>query len=161
MAEVVRYPPRATVQRLLPPEQWRKKQIGNLKAVGEGNYRVGVAFPARDPIDAGIRAEPRFAEVMKKAIDEQRRAKALMAVTIDEWYGYTQEIGAGRLVEGVVKREGEVAEFVNAWQPTLTEHVGKIDVMPEITDREREEKMLANLRGLKALKGVWRKPVRS
>jgi len=28
-----------------------------------------------------------------------------------------------------------------------------IDAMPDATDRDREERMLANLRGLKALKG--------
>jgi len=28
--------------------------------------------------------------------------------------------------------------------------------MPEVTDKEREDRMLQNLRGLKALKGTWR-----
>jgi len=145
-----------TVQRILPPEEWRKRQIGNLKAVGETNYKVGIANPRKDPIEAGIEAEDKWADRIKKAIDEQRRKKALQAVSMDDWYKYASEIGAGRLVEGVVKREAKVDKFVRGWQPILLDHVKKIDEMPAVTDKDMEERMLANLRGLKALKGKWR-----
>jgi len=149
-------PERVTVTRILKPEDWIKRQIDTLKAVGEANYAVGVAAPKKDPIAAGIAAEDRYAAQIKKAIDEKRRAKALEATNIDEWYTYTTEIGKGRLVEGVTKREKEVRDFVSAWNPILLDHVGKIDVMPAITDKDMEERMLTNLRGLKALKGAWR-----
>jgi chorismate mutase len=35
----------------------------------------------------------------------------------------------------------------------LTAHLAKIDAMPEATDSDRENRVLENLRGLKALKG--------
>lgn len=149
-------PEKAVVTRLLKPEDWEKRQLGNLKAVGEANYAVGVASPRKDPIAAGIAAEDKYAAEVKKAIEEKRRQKALQATNMDEWYTYTTEIGKPRLVEGVVKREKEVKDFVNSWQPILLDHVSKIDVMPDVTDKDREERMLANLRGLKALKGSWR-----
>jgi len=141
---------------LLSPEEWIKRQLDNLKAVGETNYGVGVAHPRRDPIAAGIAAEEKWAAQIKKAIEQERRKKALQATNIDEWYTYTTSIGKGRLVEGVTKREAEVREFVTAWQPMLVEHVEKIRKMPDVSDKDREERMLANLRGLKALKGKWR-----
>ena len=149
-------PPKATPKRILSPDEWRKRQIDTLKAVGEANFKIGIASPRKDPIEAGIKAEDRFADAMKKAIEEKRRQKALEATNIDEWYAYTSTIGAPRLVEGVVKREKEVADFVNAWQPILSTHVAEIDKLPAVTDKDMEDRMLANLRGLKALKGKWR-----
>jgi len=148
---------RAVVTRIKKPEDWQKRQIDTLKAVGEANYSVGVAFPKKDTIAEGIAAEAKYAEQIKKAIDEQRRKKVLETVDLQEWFNYTMQIGKGRLVEGVTKREKEDRDFITAWQPMLHDHVAKIDVMPEVTDREREERMLANLRSLKALKGAWRR----
>jgi len=145
-----------SVTRILPPEMWRKRQIDNLKAVGETNYKVGISRPKKDVISAAIDAEAKWAERIKKAIEEGRRKKALESVTLGEWYKYASEIGAGRLVEGVTKREAKVDKFVRAWQPMLLDHVSKIDAMPAVTDKDMEERMLANLRGLKAMKGKWR-----
>jgi len=150
-------PERATVTRLKKPEDWIKRQIGNLKAVGEANYEVGITSPKKDTIAEGVAAEAKYAEQIKKAIEEERRKKALETVDRQEWFSYAINIGKARLVEGVTKREKEVRDFVTAWQPMLLEHVAKIDAMPEVTDREREERMLTNLRGLKMLKGQWRK----
>jgi len=149
-------PAKATPKRILSPEEWRKRQIDTLKAVGEANFKVGIAAPKKDPIVAGIAAEDRYADRVKKAIEEGRRKKALEATNIDEWYAYSAAIGAPRLVEGVTKREKEVADFVNTWQPILTDHVTKIDALPAVTDKDMEERMLTNLRGLKGLKGKWR-----
>ena len=75
---------------------------------------------------------------------------------MQEWFNYASQIGAGRLVEGVTKREAKVDRFVKAWQPILADHVAKIDQMPAVTDSDMETRMLENLRGLKALKGAWR-----
>jgi len=148
--------PEVRVQRLLPPDEWRKRQIDTLKAVGQPNYKQGILMPKKDPIEAGIAAEELYAARVKAAIDEGRRKKALQAVTINDWYKYSSEIGVGRLVEGVVKREAKVDRFVKAWQPILLDHVAKIDIMPAITDADMEARMLENLRGLKALKLTWK-----
>jgi len=143
----------ATVTRILSPEDWKKRQLDTLKSVGEANYAVGIAKPAKDPIAAGIAAEAKYAAEVKKAVDAGSRKAALEKTTMAEWYKYSSELGKGRLVEGVTKREAKVSSFITAFQPMLTSHVAKIDGMAQATDGEREQKMLENLRGLKALKG--------
>jgi len=148
--------PEVRVQRILPPDEWRKRQIGNLKAVGQQNYVQGIAMPKKDPIQAAIAAEEKWAKRIMQAIEEQRRKKALQSVSMQEWFNYAQNIGANRLVEGVVKREAKVQKFVNAWVPLLQDHLAKIEAMPAVTDQDMEQRMLENLRGLKALKGKWR-----
>jgi len=143
----------AAVKRLLSPDEWVRRQIGALKAMGETNYKVGIAAPKADPIAAGIAAQDRYEAQMKKDEVLKRRKTALERTNMAEWYKYSSELGAGRLVDGVVKREAKVTDFVTKFQPLLASHVSKIDGLPDVSDSDRENRMLENLRGLKALKG--------
>lgn len=149
----VAVPTTATVTRILDPTTWRERQIGTLKAVGEGNYKTGVARPRDDPIAAGIRAEGKFKDAMKRVTEGELRAAGLKGTNMDEWYKFTQEIGAGRLVEGVTKRESKVAKFLDKWTPQLKTHVEAMDKLPVDTAQNRKDKMIKNLEGLLALHG--------
>jgi len=143
----------ATVSRVLSPDEWKKRQLDTLKSVGRTNYLAGIKSPKADPIARGIATEDKYAEETKKAIDAGRRKAALSKVTMADWFKYANELGADKLVDGVVKREAKVGGFIIAFQPMLTSHLAKVDALPERTDGERESRMLENLRGLKALKG--------
>ena len=138
---------------MLSPDVWKDRQIKNLQSVGEASYRVGIAKPKHDPIAAGIAAEDKYASGVKKAVDSKSRAVALGKTDMATWFKYTSEIGSARLVEGVTKREAKVTEFVRTFQPMLVDHLSKVDSLPSVTDKNREDKMLENLRGLRALKG--------
>ena len=154
MAEI----PKATVQRVLPPKEWREKQLDTLTKVGRKNYLLGIAYPKKDPIVEGKsdKSEARYAAETRAAIDEGRRKKALDPLTIDDWYPYARDIGADILVSGVTKREAKVAKFINPWQPMLVTHLGKIDPKPVETLEERIAKSADNIRGLAALRGTWK-----
>jgi len=143
-----------SITRLIPPADWRARQIGNLKSVGRTNYEKGVDIPKKDPIKEAIAKKDLWATRIKEAIDKGTREKKLAKVTADEWNSYCHAF-ADKLVDGVVKREAKVAEFVEAWHPKLLSHLSKIDAMPAVTDSDMENRMLENLRGLKALHGTW------
>ena len=143
----------AVIRRLLSPDEWVKRQIDTLKSVGAANYKVGIAGPKRDPIEAGIAAQGRYEEQMRKDEVLKRREASLRKTNMAEWYKYSSELGAARLVDGVTKREPKVRSFVTTFQPLLSDHVSKIDALADVTDSDRETRMLENLRGLKALKG--------
>jgi hypothetical protein len=142
------------VVRILPPDEWRKRQINTLKSVGQTNYTQGISMPKKDPIEAGIDAEDLYAARIKNAVDKKLRAAGLQATNMQDWYKYASDIGAGKIVDGVVKREAKVANFVGKWVPLLSDHVSKLDAMKVTTDGEAEQKMVTNLRGLKALHGA-------
>lgn len=143
----------ATVKRVISPEDWKNRQIDTLKAVGRTNYLQGVASPKADPIARGIATEEKYAIETRKAIDEERRKKALQKTSMAEWAEYSRTIGADKLVDGVTKRVSKVTDFITKFQPQLVGHLAKIDALSEATDSDRENRMLENLRGLKALKG--------
>ena len=149
-------PAKAVVTRILKPEDWIDRQLTTLKSVGEKNYGVGISSPKKDPIAAGIAAEDVYAAETKLAIEERRRAKALEATNIDDWYKYSSQIGKGRLVDGVILREKEVHDFVRPWAPIITDHLSKVDPLSTVTLKNRVDKAVANMEGLAALRGTWR-----
>ncbi len=143
----------SSVQRVISPDDWAKRQINTLKAVGRTNYLEGIKSPKADPIARGIETEAKYAEATRRAIENESRKKGLEKTSMAEWYQYSVNIGADKLVDGVVKREAKVKKFITAYQPQLISHLSKVDALPEETDSDRENRMLENLRGLKALKG--------
>lgn len=148
--------PEVKITRLLPPKDWTEKQLGTLKAVGRRNYEKRIDIPKKSPIAAGIKAEDRYADEMRKVLEEGRRKRGLQATSDDEWHSYAKNIGAARLVEGVTKRKPEVDKFTSKWQPMLEDHLSKIDPMSTATFEERIDKAVSNMRGLKELKGKWK-----
>ena len=157
MAEAA-VPARLSIQRVLPPKDWKEKQLSTLKSVGRKNYLTGIAYPKAGPVTAGKSemAEKRYAARMRTVIDEELRRKGLEPVTDEEWFQYAKNIGADKLVDGVVKREAKVGRFVNSWQPMLVTHLTDIDKLSVETLEERITKASENIRGLAALHGTWK-----
>ncbi|GAG83273.1 unnamed protein product, partial [marine sediment metagenome] len=109
--------------------------------------------PKKDPIKAGIAAQPKYEAKMKDPKVLARRKTQLQKTNIDEWVAMAETLGADKLVDGVVKRRYKVERFVAKFQPLLKAHLAKIDAMPDVTSADREAKMLENKRGLEKLKG--------
>ena len=144
----------ATVTRLIPASEWLAKQIGNLQAVGETNYRSGITRPKKDPIAAGIAAQPAYEAAMRDPNVLARRVSGLRRTNMEEWVSMAERVGAARLVQGVVERQYKVERFLQGYVPKLLSHLGRIDALPNVTDADRERRMVENLKGLRALKGA-------
>ena len=129
------------------------KQIGNLQAVGQQNYLKGIASPKKDPIQAGIEAQGAYEAKMRDPAVLKRREAGLRRTSMAEWALMAETIGAQNLVAGVVARRAKVERFWSAWMPLLTAHLQTIDRLPNVTDADRERRMVENLRGLRALHG--------
>lgn len=143
-----------TVTRLVAPADWVAKQIRNLSAVGEQNYREGITRPKRDPIQAGIAAQGAYEAKMRDPAVLKRREAGLRRTNSDEWASMAERIGASRLVSGVTERVFKVERAVTALHGKLSQHLQRIDAMPNVTDADRERRMVENLRGLRSIKGT-------
>jgi hypothetical protein len=143
----------ASVTRLIPAGEWLAKQIGNLQAVGETNYRAGITRPKKDPIQAGIAAQGAYEAAMRDPKVLARRAAGLRRTNMDEWASMAERVGAARLVQGVTERQYKVERFLSGYVPKLAAHLQKIDALPNVTDADRERRMVENLKGLRGLKG--------
>lgn len=144
----------ATVTRLIPATEWAAKQIGNLQAVGETNYRAGITRPKKDPIIAGIAAQGAYENAMRDPKVLARREAGLRKTNMEEWVSMAERVGAARLVQGVTERAYKVERFLQGYVPKLAAHLQRIDTLPNVTDADRERRMIENLKGLRALKGA-------
>lgn len=142
-----------TVQRLKPPTEIVQKMLGNMQAVGQQNYLRGVQTPKKDPIQAAIAAQAAYEAKMRDPAVLRRREQGLRKTDSQTWFQMTSQLGANRIVEGVVARQQKIEQFWQAWGPLLSQHLQRIDALPNVTDADRERRMLENLRGLKSLKG--------
>lgn len=141
------------IQRLISPSAWKDRQIKALQSTGQANYTQGIQNPKADPIAEAIKAKGAWENGIRDAQNNDRFVKGLQKTSFQEWQGYATTIGAGKLVEGVVKREAKVAKFLNAWQPELTSVLSNLDALPTDTASERDAKMLANVKALRELRG--------
>jgi hypothetical protein len=146
--------PIEAVERVKSPDFYRDKLIGNITAVGRDNYLKGIRRPKKDPIAAGIAAEPKYKDNTQKAINEERRAKHLEFATKELWNEIAEK-RADQLPTGVQIRASKVDRFWTGWQPLLKAHVEALDKEPVATFNDRKNKMIKNLEMLVAKKGAW------
>ncbi len=143
----------AVVSRVIDPATWVNKQIDTITSVGRQNYLIGVKSPRKNPITAGIAAQGKYENKMKDPAVLKRRVDGLNKTNMDEWVQMAETRGADNLVSGVVSRRYKIERAVGKLQPMLKAHLATIDAMNDVTSSDREAKMIANKRGLEAMKG--------
>lgn len=141
-----------TVRRLKSPQDWVEKQIGNMQAVGETNYRAGIAAPKRDWQTAAIQGQGAYETAMRDPNTLKRRESSIRAVSSDEWAAQAER-GASRLVQGTLDRRPKIERKVQALHGLMSAHLQRIDQMPTDTAAAREARMVANVRGMREMKG--------
>jgi hypothetical protein len=140
----------------LTPAQIAEKQVRRTVEAVE-DYRTGVANPRRNPIDAALAAEAKYKAKMAESLSKGLWAAALRGTPKDSASSKAASVGAERLAQGVQASADKISRFQNNFAP-LRENVRRsVEGLPENTDAEREARMLANVRGMRAAKGQWRK----
>jgi len=139
----------------LEPSKIAAKQ---LKRVRESVdiYEDGVRHPRANPIERALSKKAKWANKIQDAIKNDTWGKALSGLTFDDWQKPTVTVGPRHWVENVEAKASKIQRFWSSWAPLLDAHVSKLQAMKDETDADREARMLANLRGLKSLKGAWR-----
>lgn len=134
---------------------WLNKQMARVRVSTE-DYKKGVQNPARDPIAAALAANAKRIEGIRKSIEDQTWENTMKTLSVEDWKKPALELGAARFVPGVEAKKDKIAKFIGAWGPILQNVQNGVRGMAEVTDADRENRMLANLRGMKAKKGDWR-----
>jgi len=133
--------------RVIPPE----KIVDRLstEAIDAAPYWLErVRAPRRHAIREGIKAEGKWADKVKKAIDARSRAKALEKVTDERMGEALEAVTAGDFEAGVRRKKYKMAWRFGVLQP-LYEMLAKIlDTFPVDTDAQRAAKMAAARKGM-------------
>lgn len=140
------------VRRLISPQEWVEKQQQGVTSVGQSRYVAGVNNPKKDPIEAGIAAQPAYDAAMSNPQIRARRVRGLARTNLAEWTAAATNKGANRYVEGATASREKLTRGVQRYHGFLQQHVATLDNMPAATPQDRERKMVENLRGLRGFK---------
>lgn len=139
----------------LSAEKITKKMVENASRSTEA-YKDGVLHPKRGAATSALAASDKRAEAVRKAEVDKTWEKSMATVTDSYVAERAATVGAPRYATGVTAAEPKIKKFWTGWKPILDGIETEIAAMPDVTDADREAKMLANMRALKAKKGEWR-----
>jgi mevalonate kinase len=138
---------------VVPADRWVKKQVERAR-VATDEYKLGVANPDRDPIKAALDANAKRIAKLQDSIAKKTWETKMSKLTIEDWRTPASTKGADRFASGVESARPKIEKFVTSWQPKLAAIQAAVRALPEVTDADREKRMIENLRRLKAAKGT-------
>lgn len=128
--------------RVLPAEEWSKKQVDNASRAS-AEWLAHVITPKKDPVEAAIRANGKRKDRLEQAEREGRWLKAMGAVNKDLMYEVIKTMGEAAFRTGVEGRRKKVEAVVKDLQPRIAAVAATIDAMPDATDADREKRLIA------------------
>jgi len=131
-------------------DEWVNKQISRTEAATE-EWKKNVLRPKRNPLEAAKAAKGKWQNAMQRAIQENRFEAGLDAVDEETMYAVIRETPSTALAEGVRRRAPKIRQKVDKLRGYLAAHLEAVDKLPVDTDQQREQKMLANLRGMREI----------
>ena len=113
------------------------------------DYAKGVAETDKDPTALAIAAGPRYLQNVQKSFNDGTWANGLRRVGKSGWQAAVAAKGQTNFSTGVQAAEQKVTEAFTkllAFEQNLLNQVGS---MPNVTDADRENRMLAWVRGMR------------
>jgi hypothetical protein len=141
-----------TVKRLPDPRDWVERQQRGATSVGPQNYLDGVRNPKKDPIQAGIDAQPAFVAAMRDPNVLERRVRGLQRTNINEWAVAAETKGANRYVDGVVASRPKLERGITEYHSFLSAHLATLDRMPNASPADRDRRVIENLHALRGFR---------
>lgn len=114
-------------------------------------YVQGMRNPRRNPVEAAIRAKGKWANRVQEAIHNNLYEAGVRGQNYPEAVEIATGDGGAAFVAGAVKRENKVARVFQRLAPLLGAVSQSIQNMPQDTDGQREQRLLAARRAMIAV----------
>jgi hypothetical protein len=136
--------------RVIDAENWARKQVERAAAAGS-DWLYGVLHPRRNPVEAAIQANGKRKQRLAEAEKEERWLHSMERVDVDEMYRVIESVGQTAYEQGVQARQGKVRGKIARLQPLVQALAEHIDRMPQDTEAQREQRMIAAKRGMQEI----------
>jgi ribulose 1,5-bisphosphate synthetase/thiazole synthase len=138
------------VQPIASAEEIAEKQLRNSANAGQ-DWLKGVLNPSKDFREAGVKAKEKHKAETIKALNEDRYAKGLQAVNVEDVITTINKVGPQAYVAGIQARESQIRAGIAKRVPLMVEAKRVLDAMPNATDQDRLQKMIKNVELQKGL----------
>lgn len=136
------------------PERWIEKQLARVRVAGD-DFRAGVEAVTENPAAKALAANAKRVAKLRESIEKKTWESRMAKVSLEDWKSKTLALGAARFIPGVEANVDKIEAFVRGFQPKLESLTSSVKAMPDTTDAERDARALAQIRGLRKLKGAW------
>jgi len=133
--------------RVLPATEWASKQISRATAAAD-EWARRVMRPWKLPTEAALAAKNKRKNKLEEAERLGKWEKAMAKVDVDEMYKTIEKVGASGFRRGIEARDHKVERVVKELQPMVAALSESIQAMPEVTDIDREKRLLAARKGM-------------
>lgn len=127
--------------------KWKRSSIAAKSSMLEGINNV-----TESPTAAAARKVDKYAAGCQKAVEDGTFVAGCKSVTLPMWQESMRNKGIPNHERGVTLAENKVADFQTQFQPFVTAAAQTVNNMPDSTESDREEKMLAMIRKLRTFK---------
>jgi len=138
--------------RLPTSEEWAKLQIKGAQDNAQ-KWLDRTVRPKKNFKEEALRetSRRRFHDSMERVLRDELWEGGMALVDESETMATITKRGAAVYAKGVSDRETKIRRVVDNLRPERLALAATIDELPVATDADREAKMVANLRGLKAI----------
>lgn len=128
-----------------------KKYLARTSAAGQ-DWADGIANTTKDIAANAVKAAPKYKANMMASLQNDTWAKRMSRVTTADIKAAVVAAGAGAYTGGISRRSSKIEKAFARVMPLIKANADKIQAMADITPADREARMLANLRGMRAIK---------
>lgn len=115
------------------------------------DYVTGMQNPRRDPVQAAVRAAGKYANRVQEAIRDGSYEKGVRSQNYAEAVAVATSDGGAAYTAGIGKREAKIGRVFADLAPRMGALSQAIQNMPQDTEPQREQRLLAARRGMVAL----------
>ncbi len=117
-------------------------------------WATNYATPRRDPRQAAVAANGKYKNNMQAALVADRWVKAVGNYDIAGANAIVQADGGASYAAGIAKRKSKIDAVFTRLLPKLGAISQAVQSLPQDNEGQREQRMLQNLRMMRALKGT-------
>lgn len=128
-------------------DEWAETMIENATRSGDRWLRKTLT-PRKHPIQAAIAADKKRKQRLEEAERQGKWVKSMERVDVDAMYETIEAVGSSGYTSGIAAREAKIKTKIGKLRPQVLALAETIDKMPQDTDQQREERMLAARRGM-------------
>jgi hypothetical protein len=127
------------------------RMVANAQAQGE-HWLAKTLQPRKEPLKEAAKANAKYKAAVTKAVAEDRFAKGIAGADEGAMYETIKAGGSAAFTQGIAKRQAKITKAFTTLRPKLLAHVQALDAMPTDTEAQRDQKVLANVQGMRKLR---------
>jgi hypothetical protein len=139
-----------TGPRVPDAQAWTNKMVTRASNAGQ-DWVSGSLAPRKDPIQAALDANQKRIARFNQSVTDKTWEGAMARVDPAQTAATIQAVGAQGYAQGIQARKGKIGASIARLQPLVVAHVAKMDAIKVTSDADAENKMIQNVRGMRAL----------